>query len=162
MIGAGSGGTATLTAPPVQVPSQGRTRERMAMGIHPVTGLGVADPQVTCGSCIHRVQKTMKSKTVTKCDLVKRRHGGPDIPADLRGCERFERPVPITVKVVADATVHEFWRVDVPEGMTGDLDSKALAEYLMDAVNDGRAVFEFEEVSDEHDREFVSVYTIVR
>lgn len=163
MSGAHSGGTATLTAPLVALPSQGRTRELMALGIHPVSGLGVAEPQVKCGPCVHRIEKTVGSKTVTKCHKAsQRRHGGPDVPADLRGCEGFEQltTVPVTFKVVASTTVYEYWQLRVPEELAADGDNEALAKYLMEYLNLGLADFQSQEVTDEQDREFVAVYTV--
>lgn len=78
--------------------SQGRSRQLLAAGTHPVTLLPLLEPRDgrSCGQCVHRfVRQLSEGVTRTKCACAAARHrGGPDVPADFPACSGFEPAEP--------------------------------------------------------------------
>jgi hypothetical protein len=46
-----------------------RHARKLAAGVHPITGLKLADNGETCGSCEHRVSVSGGNRNYPKCDL---------------------------------------------------------------------------------------------
>ena len=67
-----------------------RRREHLDAGIHPATGLPLADSGETCGTCVHHLVRHRGSRW-HKCELAGVTHGpGTDIRVSWPACQRWE------------------------------------------------------------------------
>ena len=75
--------------PPLRTAQRRRTqwqRDRIAAGMHPATGVALADNGETCGTC-----GNLRGSGYYKCALVKSTHGaGTDIRRSWPACARWK------------------------------------------------------------------------
>lgn len=69
-----------------------KVKKIIERGIHPLTGLALANNGETCGSCVHRVLVRYHNRTYPKCDLTTWTHGrGSDCRRWWPACTRWEQ-----------------------------------------------------------------------